>query len=160
MIEPDVEARASVRLDPQVAVHIDLGGRLVAAIELVSPRNKDRITAKATYAGRYLGYLRLGVHLMLIDVLPRPRDFSFADAIAADLALEVPPLPPPFAVAYRVGEAMPAGDGVGSLVGVWHRPLTAGQLLPKLPLPLSVHQAVVVDLEETYHRAAKRAYLD
>lgn len=160
VIEPDLEARAAVRLDPQPAVHIDLGGRLVAAIEVVSPRNKDRIAAKATYAARYLGYLRLGVHLMLIDVLPRPRDFSFADAVATDLGLEVPPLAPPFAVAYRVGEAVPAGEGLGSLVGVWHRQLVVGQSLPPLPLPLSVHGAVVVDLEETYQRAAKRAYLD
>ena len=32
--------------------------------------------------------------------------------------------------------------------------------LPSLPLPLSVHRAVVIDLEETYRRAAQRAYLD
>jgi hypothetical protein len=160
VLEPDIEARVAVRLDPQPAVHIDLGGRLIAAIELVSPRNKDRVAAKSTYAARYLGYLRLGVHLMLIDVLPRPRDFSFADAIAADLALEVPPLPPPFAAAYRIGEAVPADDGVGNLVGVWGRPLSVGQPLPPLPLPLSVRRAVVVDLEETYQRAARRAYLD
>ena len=29
-----------------------------------------------------------------------------------------------------------------------------------VPLPLSVHKAVPIDLEETYQRAAKRAYLD
>ncbi|MFO0928441.1 MAG: DUF4058 family protein [Gemmataceae bacterium] len=160
VLEPDVEVRAAVRLDPQPAVHVDLGGRLVAAVEVVSPRNKDRDAAKATYAARYLGYLRLGVHLLLVDVLPRPRGFSFADAIAADLGLEVPPLPSPFAAAYRVGEAVPAGDDLGSLVGVWRRPLAVGQPLPPLPLPLSVHWAVVVDLEETYQRAARRAYLD
>jgi len=160
VMEPDLEVLAGVRLDPQPAIHVDLGGRLVAAIELVSPRNKDRVTAKATYSSRYLGYLRLGVHLMLIDVLPRPRGFSFADAIAADLNLDLPELPPPFAVAYRVGEVVPVGEGDGSLLGMWRRPLGVGQPLPPLPLPLSVHQAVLVDLEETYQRAAQRAYLD
>ncbi len=160
VIEPDLETRAAVRLDPQPAVHVDLGGRLIAAIELVSPRNKDRAAAKATYASRYLGYLRLGVHLMLVDVLPRPRGFSFADTVAADLGLDVPSLPPPFAAVYRVGEVVPAGDELGSLVGVWRRPLSVGQPLPPLPLPLSVHHSVVVDLEETYRRAAQRAYLD
>jgi hypothetical protein len=49
---------------------------------------------------------------------------------------------------------------MGSLVGLWRRPLQVGQPLPTLPLPLNVHRAVVIDLEETYHRAAKMAYLD
>jgi hypothetical protein len=150
----------AIRLDPQPAVHVDFHGQLVAGVELVSPRTKDRADAKETYTGRYLGYLRLGVHLMLIDVLPRPKGFSFADAIAASLGLGLPPLPPPFAAAYRVGEVVPVGEDMGSLVGLWRRPLRAGQPVPSLPLPLSVHQAVVIDLEETYRRAAQRAYLD
>jgi hypothetical protein len=160
VLEPDVEVSAAIRLDPQRAVHIDFHGQLVAAVELVSPRNKDRADAKETYANRYLGYLRLGVHLMLVDVLPRPRGFSFADAITAGLGVELPPLPSPFAAAYRVGEVVPVGDDMGSLVGVWRRPLQVGEPLPTLPLPLNVHRAVVVDLEETYQRAARRAYLD
>src|SRR5262249_29841034 len=109
---------------------------------------------------RYLGYLRLGVHLMVVDVLPRPKGYSFSDAITGALGLQLPPLPPPFAAAYRVGEVVPVGEGVGSLVGLWRRPLRVGQPLPALPLPLSVQRYVVVDLEATYQRAAKRAYLD
>ncbi|MCI0458933.1 MAG: DUF4058 family protein [Gemmataceae bacterium] len=158
-LEPDLEVSVAIRLDPQRAVHIDLHGQLIAAIEIVSPRNKDRADAKETYASRYLGYLRLGVHLMLVDVLPRPKGFSFADAITASLGLELPPLPPPFAAAYRVGEVVPVGEDMGSLVGVWRRPLQVGQPLPALPLPLSVHRAIMIDLEESYQRAAKRAYL-
>ena len=133
---------------------------MIAALELVSPRNKDRADAKATYANRYLGYLRLGVHLLLVDVLPRPKGYSFSDAITSGLGLELPPLPPPFAAAYRVGEAIPVGDAAGSLLGLWRRPLQVGQPLPTLPLPLSVHHSVMIDLEETYKRAAQRAYLE
>jgi hypothetical protein len=160
ILEPDLEASVSFRLDPQRAVRVDFHGQLIAAIEAVSPRNNDRIGAKETYSNRYLGYLRLGVHLMLVDVLPRPRGYSFSDAITNGLGLELPPLPPPFAAVYRVGEVIPVGDDMGSLVGLWRRPLQVGQPLPTLPLPLSVHRAIPVDLEETYHRAAKRAYLD
>jgi hypothetical protein len=160
VLEPDLEVSVTFRLDPQLAVHIDFHGQLIAAIELVSPRNKDRAGAKEIYASRYLGYLRLGVHLMLVDVLPRPKGFSFSDAITSGLGMELPPLPPPFAAAYRVGEVVPVGDNMGSLLAVWRRPLQVGQPLPPLPLPLSVHRAIVIDLEETYHRAAKMAYLD
>ena len=133
---------------------------MIAALELVSPRNKDRADAKETYCNRYLGYLRLGVHLMLVDVLPRPKGYSFSDVITSSLGLDLPPLPPPFAAAYRVGEVVPVGDDMGSLVGLWRRPLRVGQPLPTLPLPLSVHKDVQIDLEETYRRATKRAYLD
>jgi hypothetical protein len=160
VLEPDLEANVTIRLDPQPAVHIDFHGQLIAALEIVSPRNKDRADAKETYCNRYLGYLRLGVHLMLVDVLPRPKGFSFADAITNDLGLDLPPLPPPFAATYRIGEVVPVGEDMGNLVGLWRRPLQVGQPLPTLPLPLNVHQAVVIDLEETYDRAAKRAYLD
>jgi hypothetical protein len=160
ILEPDLEANVPFRLAPQRALHVDFHGQLIAALELVSPRNKDRADAKEVYANRYLGYLRLGVHLQLVDVLPRPRGFSFSDAITTGLGMDLPPLPPPFAAAYRVGEVVPVGDDLGSLVGLWRRPLQVGQPLPSLPLPLSVHRAVVIDLEETYQRAAKRAYLD
>ena len=159
VLEPDVELSVAIRLDPQPAVHIDFHGQLVAAIELVSPRNKDRADAKETYTNRYLGYLRLGVHLLLVDVLPRPRGFSFADAITAGLGADLPPLPSPFAAAYRVGEVIPVGEDMGSLLGVWRRSMPVGEPLPTLPLPLSVHQSVVIDLEQTYRRAAEQAYL-
>jgi hypothetical protein len=79
--EPDQEAVATFSLDPQRALHVDLHGKLVAAVELTSPRNKDRPAARARYLGRYVGYLRQGVHLLLIDILPRPAGFSFADAL-------------------------------------------------------------------------------
>jgi hypothetical protein len=160
VLAPDLEASVSFRLDPQRAVHVDFHGQLIAALEVVSPRNKDRADAKETYTNRYLGYLRLGVHLMLVDVLPRPKGFSFSDAITASLGMHLPPLPPPFAATYRVGEVVPVGNDMGSLVAVWRRALRIGEPLPTLPLPLSVHKAIPVDLEETYRRAAKRVYLD
>jgi hypothetical protein len=78
----------------------------------------------------------------------------------SSLGLELPLLPSPFAAVYRVGEIIPVGDDMGSFLALWRRPLQVGQPLPVLPLPLNVHYAVVIDLEETYRRAAKRAYLD
>src|SRR5436853_3117675 len=141
VLEPDLEARVAIRLDPQPAVHIDLHGQLIAAIELVSPRNKDRAAAKETYSSRYLGYLRLGVHLLLVDVLPRPKGFSFSDVITAGLGLALPALPPPFAAAYRVGEVIPVGDDMGNLLALWRRPLRIGEPLPTLPSPASAHRA-------------------
>src|ERR1700761_5107927 len=39
--QPDQRAVAVIELDPHPAVHVHQQGQLVAAIELVSPRNKD-----------------------------------------------------------------------------------------------------------------------
>src|SRR5437870_2629180 len=78
---PDVEI-AVATLDPSAAaLQIESHGRLVAAVELISPRNKDRPVARDTYLTRYLGYLLEGVHLLLVDVHRRPLNFSFADRI-------------------------------------------------------------------------------
>jgi hypothetical protein len=97
---------------------------------------------------------------MLVDVFPQPAGFSFADAVSDDLGLGEPPLPPPFAVSYRVGSPVPNGDVMGTPVARWSRPLAAGRPLPELPLALDADTAVVVDLEATYHEAARRVYLD
>jgi hypothetical protein len=153
--EPDVET-ATLTLDPQMALFVALHNRMIAAVEIVSPRNKDRPSARSYYLGRYLSYLQEGAHLLLVDVHRRPLNFSFADALAQELQIRQPPTPPPLAVSYRVGEPAAAG---GRMVAIWRRPLTVGQPLPPMPLPLDVHVGLEVDLESTYSRAAADAYL-
>lgn len=153
--EPEVEV-AILTLDPQKAVMVTFRGQLVAVIEVVSPANKDRPSSRETYTARYLGYLKSLANLLLVDVHPRPYGFSFADALAVELQLKRDPLPTPMAIAYRVGEPAPTG---GSFLGTWSRQLKVGDPLPTLPLPLSVHKAVTIDLEGTYSRAAADAYL-
>ena len=153
--EPDIEA-ATLTLDPQTALYIATHNRMVAVVELISPRNKDRPSSRNHYLSRYLGYLQEGVHLVLVDVHPRPLNFSFADAMAQELRIPQPPTPSPLAVTYRVGE--PAATG-GRMLAIWRRPLRVGMPLPVVQLPLSVHAAIPVDLEELYTRAAATAYL-
>jgi len=153
--EPDIEV-AVAELEPAPALFVEHDNRLVAAVELVSPRNKDRPFARATYLNRYVSYLMEGIHLMLIDVHRRPAGFSFADEIAKALHFADSALPAPMCVSYRVGE--PAATG-GRLLAIWRRPLSSGAPLPKVPLPLDIDLEVEVDLEATYHRAAADAYL-
>jgi hypothetical protein len=154
-LEP-VEETATLTLDRDPALFITTRGRLVAAVELISPRNKDRPSARATYLARYLNYLHAGAHLLLVDVHRRPLGFSFADALAEELQIKVPACPAPQAATYRVGE--PAAQG-GRLVAIWQHSLTVGAPLPPMPLPLSVHYALKVDLETTYRQAAEDAYV-
>lgn len=147
---PDEEV-AVATLAADTALLVERGGRLVAAVELVSPRNKDRASAQAAYAG----YLIRGVHLLLVDVHRRPTGFSFADRVADGLGQAPPGLPAPFAVSYRVGG--PAPDG-GRFLAVWRRPMAVGAPLPALSLWLSADESVSVDLDGTYNKATA-AYL-
>jgi hypothetical protein len=153
--EPDEEI-AVATLDPAKALYVEMSGRLVAAVELISPRNQDRTLSRTTYLARYVGYLLEGVHLLLVDVHRRPLNFSFADRIAEELNIRQPPCPPPMAVSYRVGG--PAATG-GRILGIWRRPLTVGAPLPALKLALSPDLAVTIDLEQTYAQACADAYL-
>ena len=154
-LEPDAEVTIAT-IEQLPSLFVAREGWLIAAVELVSPRNKDRLSARTDYTSRYAGYIQGGVHLLLVDLHPRPYAFSFADEIARQLQFTQPALPSPFAVAYRVGE--PVADR-GTLLGLWQRPLIVGSPLPTLPLPLTVHSEVMVDLEQTYMRAAADAYL-
>jgi hypothetical protein len=43
--EPDEEIAAAT-LDPETAVYVERRGRLIAAVEVISPRNKDRPIAR------------------------------------------------------------------------------------------------------------------
>lgn len=154
--EPDEEVPVAA-LAADTALLVERGGRLVAAIELVSPRNKHRASAQAAYAATYAGYLLRGVHLLLVDVHRRPASFSFADQVARALGLRQPPLPAPHAVGYRVGGPSPDG---GRFLAVWRRPLVVGEPLPLMRVPLSTDEWVAVDLEVTYRRATAAAYLE
>ena len=54
--EPDQEYRVKV-IAPKRAVYIVRLDRLAAAVELVSPSNKDRPESRAIYLNRYMSYL-------------------------------------------------------------------------------------------------------
>jgi hypothetical protein len=155
--EPDFQAVGLLHPDPPAAVHVFRGGQLVAAIEVVSPRNKDRPSARDFYRNRFLGYLWSGVHLMLVDVHRQPLGLSFVEAIAAEMQCQLPVGLPPHVVSFNVGGVTPEG---GQFLDGWYRPLAVGEGLPTLPLALSHESSLSIDLEETYSEAARRAYLD
>jgi hypothetical protein len=155
-LAPDQEV-ALATIDTAQAVQVTRGGNLIAVIELVSPRNKDRPETRRTTTDRFIGYLSHGVHLLMVDVQRRPLGFSFADDLATALLFSAPAVPAPCAVSYRMGG--PAPEEAGQLLAMWRRPLTVGAPLPTLPLPLSLETSVWVDLEQTYMRAAADAYL-
>ena len=155
LMEPEVEV-AVPSIEPEMTVYVSHRGRLIAAVELVSPRNKDRPDEREAMRLRYGNSLRDGVNLIVVDVHPTPAVPTVADAFNKEFDLGRPPLPAPYAVCYRVGEETFPGRNLA----VWQFPLTAGETLPVVPVPLTVHRAIALDLEPTYNAAAEVAYLD
>ena len=153
--EPDLEV-AAADLDVERSVLVTHSGRVVAAIELISPRNKDRPDERDMTAARYASYLHDGVNLLIVDVHPQPDRPTVADRFSDRYGLNRPPLPAPYAAAYRVGEE----TNPGRRLALWSFPLTAGEPLPTVPVPLTVHNSVPLDLDASYAAAAELCYLD
>ena len=155
--QPDFKTVALLHPEPRPAVHVFHQGQLVAAVELVSPRNKDRPSSREFYRNRYLSYLWSGVHLMLIDVHRRPLGFSFVEAMAAEVECQFPVGLPPHAVSWNAGGPTPEG---GQFLDGWYRTLVVGEPLPSMPLVLNADRSLLIDLERTYGEATRRAYME
>src|SRR6266851_4150731 len=155
--DPDFKTVALLHPEPRAAVHVFRQGQLVAAVELVSPRNKDRPSSREFYRNRYLSYLWSGVHLMLVDVHRRPLGFSFVEAMAAEVECQFPVGLPPHVVSWNAGGPTPEG---GQFLDGWYRALAVGEPLPTLPLALTAERSLLIDLERTYSEATRRAYLE
>jgi hypothetical protein len=131
------------------------GPRLVGAIELVSPANKDRPETRRAFACKCASYLHAGVGLLIIDVVTS-RNANLhgelmrlmPDAAEAHLAAEL------YAVAYR-----PVRRGEQDHIEIWPADLAIGKVLPELPLWLGPDLVVPVALESAYVDACRRRRL-
>jgi hypothetical protein len=135
----------------------DTGPKLVAAIELISPGNKDRATERRAFAIKCASYLYQGISLILVDIVTHRRANLHNDVLrvmeAAD-ALELGPDVSLYAVAYQ-----PLRRDDKDEIHVWRSPLALGQSLPTLPLGLRADLVIPVDLEAPYAEACRRKRL-
>jgi hypothetical protein len=93
------------RLDVcEVRVYEELGGpQLRAAIELISPANKDRPGSRRTFAAKCAGYLKQAVSVVMVDVVTERTANLHADLMEALEVSEAPWESPTqlYAIAYR-----------------------------------------------------------
>src|SRR5205085_8283966 len=133
------------------------GATLVAAIELVSPGNKDRPETRRAFAAKCVSYLTRGIGLIVVDIVTN-RLANLHNEVMGLLGQGGPFLLPSsvttYAVAYR-----PSRQKSGDQIELWPRPLPLGQSLPVLPLALRNAGVVPVDLEGTYSEARERSRL-
>jgi hypothetical protein len=127
------------------------GARLRAAIELVSPSNKDRPSSRRAFVVKCASYLFQGIAIVVIDVVTERLANLHAELLRLlELNGSMPWQSPThlYAVAYRVAGA----NGERSLE-TWREPLALGAALPTLPLWLEADLSVPLRLEESYQAA-------
>jgi hypothetical protein len=130
------------------------GRRLVAAIELISPANKDRPVSRRAFVGKVAALLQRDVCVSLVDVVTIRQFNLYADLLefvgAKDPAL-VREQPFLYAATIR-GRKRPRQRSVAD---TWFYAMQIGQSLPALPIWLDVDLSVTLDLESSYEEACR-----
>ncbi len=126
---------------------------LVAAIEIISPSNKDRPESRATFVAKAATLLKNNICVSIVDVVTT-YDFNlYADLMdfvhGIDPALGSEP-PPIYAATLRTRYE----DG-RRLMDNWYHPLAIGQPLPTLPIWLKENWAIALDLESSYEDSCR-----
>lgn len=129
------------------------GRRLVAAIEIVSPANKDCPEHRRAFVAKCAALLQKFISVIIVDLVTI-RDFNlYGDLLEllghTDPSLEPEP-PPLYAVACRTTKKDDAW-----LLETWMHALKLGQPLPTLPLWLADNFAIPLELEACYEETCQ-----
>jgi hypothetical protein len=125
--------------------------RLVAAVEIVSPANKDRPEHRRAFVAKCAGLLRERVSVVIVDVVTTRTPNLYGELLESigqsDPSLS-PELPPLYATACRMTKR--ENEWV---LETWAQSLGLGQPLPTVPLWLADDLAVPLELEEGYEQS-------
>lgn len=128
--------------------------RLVAAVEIVSPANKDRPEHRRAFVAKCAALLRRGVSVAVVDLVTtkhfnlyydlldfvgRPTPDGESAAVYASACRRLPP-------------ERPGGRG---RLEEWDHPLAVGRPLPTLPLWLAPGLSVPLELEASYEETCR-----
>jgi hypothetical protein len=126
--------------------------RLVAAVEIVSPANKDRPDSRQLFVAKCFHLLQRDVCVSIIDLVTTLQCNLYVELLTllerSDPAFAPPP--PLYAVTCRKRQA-----GRRTKLDTWARPLAIGEPLPSLPVWLSETLTVTLELEASYQETCR-----
>ena len=127
--------------------------QLVAAIEILSPSNKDRPESRATFVAKVATLLRNNICVSIVDVVST-YDFNLYGELMTFMHGDDPALgsepPPMYAATLRTRY-----EGNRRMMDNWFHPLAIGQPLPTLPIWLKETWAISLDLETSYEETCR-----
>ncbi|MDB5389849.1 MAG: hypothetical protein JWM11_5495 [Planctomycetaceae bacterium] len=123
-------------------------GRIVAVIEILSPGNKDSRSALRDFVEKTIDFLRVGIHVLVVDIFPpTPRDpFGIHKAIWDEILDEE------FTFPTGKDRILASYQSSGEQTA-YVEPIAVGDSLPDMPLFLIEDLHVMVPLELTYQAA-------
>jgi len=126
---------------------------LVAAVEIVSPANKDRPNSRSAFVTKCSALLSRGVCVSIVDLVTS-KHFNLYTELLERIGRSDPsfsPVPPTIsAVTLRTNYS-----GKRPKVETWAYPLTIGSPLPVLPIWLGDDKMVSLELETSYSEACR-----
>jgi hypothetical protein len=131
--------------------------KLVGAIELVSPGNKDRMEKREAFVAKCLDYLNAGASVVIVDVITERHAILHNEIVrllAAPTNVILPEDSHLYAAAYR-----PVIRANRAEIDIWVNAFAVGDHLPTMPLRLIADYFVPVELEATYTEACRRRRL-
>ncbi len=143
----------------EVRVYDDrYGRRLVAAIELVSPGNKDRPESRRAFVAKVAALLQDEVCVALVDLVTVRQFNLYGDVLELigrpDLAAGVQDT---FLYAATLRGRKRVRQR--SLLDTWFYPMAVGQPLPALPIWLDVDLRVMLELEASYEETCRLLHI-
>jgi hypothetical protein len=150
-----VEADLSEQDEYEVRIYdTERGRQLVAAIEIVSPSNKDRADTRELFVGKVASLLQQGVCVSLVDLVSIRQANLYANLLKllgrADPALT---RTTPYLYAVTLRSRKPPKRR--QLLDAWFYPMIVGQSLPTLPIWLTPDLRVMLPLETSYEETCR-----
>ncbi len=127
--------------------------QLVAAVEIVSPSNKDRPERRTDFVAKVAGLLRHGICVSIVDIVSI-MDFNLYGELMDFVHGRDPALSDPPTCMYAA-TLQTRYQKRKKMMDAWYYPLAVGQPLPTLPIILRENFAVSLELESTYEDTCK-----
>jgi hypothetical protein len=138
----------------EVLIFDQNGGRqLVAAVEMVSPANKDRPESRRALVSKCAALLKKGVCVSLVDLVTVRRFNLYVELV--ELVGQTDPAFTPSPPATYAATCRNRRNGSKPRFETWAYPLSVGQKLPTLPLWLTEDLMVALDLEASYEATCR-----
>jgi hypothetical protein len=132
--------------------------RLVAAIELVSPSNKDRPESRRAFLSKVEALLQKEICVTIVDIASVPRFNLYAELLDV-LERKDPNLGEPPPVHYAVTLRAKKKSLRKSRIEGWHYPMTVGEPLPTLPIWLDTDLRIMLPLESSYQETCRLLHI-
>ena len=149
-----LETDLSEQYDYEVLVYDQSRGRtLVAAVEIVSPANKDRADNRRAFVAKCAALLQQRVCVSIVDMVTT-RQFNLYTELLELIGQADPAFgsaPPCIYAATCRGRKV----GQRPRLEIWAYPLVIGRALPTLPIWLQDDLAVSFDLEASYEETCR-----